>query len=59
MQFTGPELNSEALGTMSSYLCLENRLSVLRLGFKSWLVAPARRPQDPKTGLGPVAPLRS
>lgn len=34
LQLTGPKLNSETLGTMSSHLCLENRLSILGSGIR-------------------------
>lgn len=49
-QLTGPKLNSEAQGTMSSHLRLENGLSVPESG----LVAPAGRPGPcPKRGVVP------
>lgn len=61
LQLTGPKLNSETLGTMSSHLCLQNRLSIPRWGGSaSGLVAPARRPQNRAwaDALGEVRPPR-
>lgn len=48
---TGPKLNSEALGTMGSHLCLENRLSLWGGGsHQGWRLLH----RGPQMGLGPM-----